>query len=188
MRFAIATTIALGLGLAGMGCNHERIRQGEGSYCSTDEDEDPHFECSPAYDYVCIATYTQDVFDRNGNMRGVEDRYLCRETCTPEKGCRNADDVCCPGKTYKSRFASNYACVPSQYCNVPVGDGGAPADAGNAKGDAARDGGTPAEAGIPRTDAGGAADGGGDAAAGADDGGAPVDAPADAPTTTGATG
>ncbi len=188
MRFAIATTIALGLGLAGIGCNHERIRQGESHYCSTDEDEQPYYECSPAFDQVCIATTTQEVLDDQGRVLRVEDRYVCRETCTPETGCKRADDVCCPGKTYKSRFASKYACVPSDSCSATAGDAGAPGDAGGGRRDAARDGGGAADGGVPGPDGGGAADGGGDAAAGADDGGASVDAPADAPATTGATG
>jgi len=106
------------LGAALGGCAKSQIRSYEGQACSIDPDEDPQRTCSPAADLVCIATYAHPM-----TARPV---HVCRFVCDPSEGCRNADEVCCPGQIYGRTYGKSAACVLARWCDsiAPAGDGG----------------------------------------------------------------
>jgi hypothetical protein len=167
--FGLVSVLAI-LILPVLGCGKETRQSFDGIYCSH-EDEDPMYVCSKAYDLVCIAT------DRHINpMTGAlgNERYLCRLSCMPGQSC--PEGVCCKGKVYGNNRGSDYACVPTSFCeDLP--------DA------SPRDTRPATDAGSDASD-GGASDGGGDGggdssadsapdAGDASDADAPVDAPDD---------
>ena len=129
------------------------------------------YECSRAYDLVCIAT------DRHVNQLTGEltvDRYVCRQPCQPGQSCPQGG-VCCPGKIYgKKFFEQDYACVPYSWCANPPDAGPIRRDTGvgEAGTDVRTDGGAGTDGGSDAADAGVDAPAGSDADV--------VDAPADA--------
>src|SRR5687768_17277919 len=80
-------------------CSKSTIRSQEGHACSTNPDDDPQLVCTPANDYVCIATYTKAVTnpaERDKFDGGVRSVYVCRLNCNTTDECpqRGDDDVC----------------------------------------------------------------------------------------------
>lgn len=146
------------VGAAAAGCTKSRIRAGEGIGCSTDPDDDPYYECSPAADLVCIATHSVQVTNERVARQfdgGIRQIYICRLACSPEEGgCRQAGDVCCPGHIVGRNYGKSHACVPERLCQtVPAPDGGVrPRDAGADRpgGDAAAVAGLDGQAGEAR--------------------------------------
>jgi hypothetical protein len=81
----------------------------EGHYCSHTADDDPQFQCTSAYDLICISTYEQI------SPVGRQPIYLCRLACTPGGSrCPAINDVCCRGSVPDA--GERYACVPSAMC------------------------------------------------------------------------
>jgi hypothetical protein len=176
----LALTTALGAGLVSLsaGCTQTRYRSGEGQYCSTNEDEDPHYSCVRSQDLVCISTYSVQVLADGGQAESrFRDLYLCRLSCSPNEGCPAAGDVCCPGKIYGRTYNNSmYACVPEANCETLTGE----PDAGprpDASADRGGDGAGSRDAPGPADAAGtGDAPAGADAAGPADAAGAATDA------------
>jgi hypothetical protein len=174
--------VALGIGLVLLpSCGKSVFRSAEGQFCSTDDGDDPFYECLLGMSLICANTHSISVPTDNGGVR-FQPVYLCRVSCAPGDFCRQAGDVCCPSKTYGRTYEGRpYACVPEVYCDngdsdAGTVDAGPPKDARRAtdsSGDGDDDGGDGAPASTDATPA----DGGvaGDASADA-----PTDAPADA--------
>jgi hypothetical protein len=105
-------------GLLGMGCGKTVYRSHEGHYCSSTEDDDPFFECSPSYDLVCINTYAEQVRSTGGQPTRFQDIWLCRLACNEGDRCPDAKDRCCPGPIYGKNYGKMHACVPASMCQT----------------------------------------------------------------------
>jgi hypothetical protein len=110
-----AAVIALGAA----GCGKTVLQSHEGQYCSTDDDEDPQYECSRDRDLVCIHTYNQQIYNPDGGVQKMVPIYLCRDACNPGDRCPNAEDVCCPGRIVGIDYNRSRACVPLRFCEMP---------------------------------------------------------------------
>lgn len=112
-------------GLLGLGCGKTVYRSHEAQFCSTNDDDDPFYECSPSADLVCINTY--DELIRTTNDAGTQRTlpiYLCRIACNPDERCPNGE-VCCPGQIVGRNYGRMHACVPATRCDNPIiPDGG----------------------------------------------------------------
>jgi hypothetical protein len=163
----------------GAGCNNT-TREYEGQACSISSSDDPLLVCSPAYDLVCINTYSIQVRNPAEAVKwdgGIRPIYVCRLACDPARNeCFQAGDVCCPGPIHGKTYGKMAGCVPLPNCPaLSLGkDAGATEDAA---GDGPADG--PAAPDDARAEAA-APDAAADAVA--PDAGAPVDAPADVPS------
>ncbi len=148
MRWLIGLAVG---GVLGLGCGKTVYRSHEGHYCSSTEDDDPFFECSPSYDLVCINTYEQQVQVTGGQPPRFQPIYLCRLACSPGDHCISPTDVCCPGPIYGRSYGKMHACVPAGMCQTAeVPDAG--------KADKPSDTAPPVDG--PDTPDGGTADGG----------------------------
>jgi hypothetical protein len=107
-------------------CQQARYRSGEGQYCSTNSDEDPHYECLRTHDFVCISTFAIPIlFDGGQAEHQFRDVFLCRLACSPSDSCPAAGDVCCPGMIHGRDYGKSHACVPEERCEtIPPRDGG----------------------------------------------------------------
>lgn len=164
-------------------CTNSVIRSQEGHACSTNPDDDPQLVCTPAQDFVCIATYTkvvtnpQEAAKFDGGLRSV---YVCRLNCNTTDECpqRGDMDVCCPGHIHGKTYGKMGGCVPLGSCDtLRTDDAAAPTDAPPRKLDGSAlvpdTGGAAVDAPVP------------DAAAPAPDAAAPApDAPAPTPDVT----
>jgi hypothetical protein len=175
---AVTTTLLLAVvaiaGMSASGCK-SKIRSYEGQRCSTDQDDDPLYTCTPAQDLVCITTQTIPV---RGTTSTV-DVYTCQLTCTTDEVCTNGE-ICCTGKVYGKDFGSSRGCVPLDRCDerangTPDGGRPTPRDAGGSEAGPAADA---RDAAAAETGADAAQAGGGDADAPADGGDAAEDGPA----------
>jgi hypothetical protein len=125
----LSVTFALaGLGgLLGPGCGKTVYRSHEAQYCSTDDNEDPFYECSPAFNLVCATTHSEALQNTpDGGQRVFVDRYTCRLACDPGDRCPVGTDICCPAKNIVGRdYGKNSVCVPEPMCQtITPGDGG----------------------------------------------------------------
>ena len=115
-----------------MGCGKTVYRSHEGHYCSSTRDDDPFFECSPSYDYVCINTYAEQVQTSGGQEPRFQEIYLCRMACDPtiRNPCLDLRDVCCKGPIFGRDYGKQHACVPAGQCQTQQDepDGGARQD------------------------------------------------------------
>jgi hypothetical protein len=127
MRWLIGLVVG---GLLGLGCGKTVYRSHEGHYCSSTEQDDPFFECSPSYDLVCINTYAQQVQSTGGEPPRFQEIFLCRLACSPGDRCPDAKDVCCRGPIYGRDYGKTHACVPAGQCQTaePTADAGPKAD------------------------------------------------------------
>jgi hypothetical protein len=108
-----------------MGCGKTVYRSHEGHYCSSTEDDDPFFECSPSYDLVCINTYAEQIQQTGGQPPRFQEIFLCRLACEPGQTCPSATDVCCPGPIHGRTYGKTAACFPAGQCQtVPTTDAG----------------------------------------------------------------
>jgi hypothetical protein len=181
LRAAVAVNLAACLMIVSAGCN-QTTRQYEGQACSINSSDDPLLVCSPAYDLVCINTYSVVVLNPKEAARwdgGIRPIFVCRLACDPAmSGCFQPGDVCCPGDIYGKTYGKTGGCVPRSNCHT-LGDAGTPDAAGDAPaaaGDGPDD--VPAAPVDARGDAG-AADAGSDVVA--PDAAVPGDASVDAP-------
>jgi hypothetical protein len=90
----------------------------EAQYCSRGLNEDPYYQCSPAFDLVCATTHQELL--RPGTF--VE-RFLCRLRCTPGDRCPIGADICCPGRDPAGGAVN--VCVPEPQCQSRAPDAGA---------------------------------------------------------------
>jgi hypothetical protein len=152
------------------GCGKSTIREYESQACSTNDSDDPLLVCSPAYDLVCINTYSVIVQNPKEAVKwegGVRPVYVCRITCASDSECLQSQDVCCPGVIHgKTYGGKTKGCVPQGMCQALRGTGD---DA--AVSDGPVDGGAPDEAAPAdsRGEAGGGDAGAPDAASDASD-------------------
>jgi len=101
-----------------LGCSKVKVRSYIGGPCSTSSDEDPFYECDPAYDLVCM--------DNVG-----DGKYFCRIPCKldPPTPCEKGD-VCCPGEIHGDDLGYERGCTPKLQCPVgPNYDASTPTDA-----------------------------------------------------------
>jgi hypothetical protein len=175
MRWRWLTMLTVA-GWLGLGCGKTIYRSHEAQFCSTDDDDDPFYECSPARDLVCINTYAMQ-FSADGGSKSLP-LYLCRLACTPGDICPNGE-TCCPGPISGRTYGKMHACVPDKFCDNPiVPDGGHDGRPDGRTFEAGREMGT--EAGSEAGGEAGSGDGPADAPGGdGPDAGDPVDAPAD---------
>jgi hypothetical protein len=106
--------------VVGVGCSKSEIRAYEGHMCSTSSSDDPLLTCSPAYDLVCIATYTVMVLDPKEAAKfpnGLRPVYLCRLACSTNADCTQAGDICCNGTIHGKDYGKKAGCVPAGYCD-----------------------------------------------------------------------
>jgi hypothetical protein len=102
--------------LLGLGCGKTVYRSHEGHYCSSTENDDPFFECSPSYDLICINTYAEQVNTTGGEEPRFQEIYLCRLACNAGERCQNLTDVCCKGPISGRNYGKTHACVPAGQC------------------------------------------------------------------------
>ena len=96
----------------------------EGQFCSDKEDDDPFYECTTMFPFVCINTYSVPMYSGAGAVDHVP-LYLCRLACTTDQSCPVANDVCCPGPIFGRTYGVTHACVPRAMC-AALGPGTAP--------------------------------------------------------------
>jgi hypothetical protein len=140
--------------VAGVGCSNSTMRTYESHACSTNQSDNPLLVCSPAYDLVCINTYSVMVTNPKEAAKfdgGIRQVYVCRLACSTKADCPQAGDVCCPGDIYGKDYGKMAGCVPPSLCGATSSQ---PDDASV---------GTPAEASRP-ADADAPRDAGADAA------------------------
>jgi hypothetical protein len=112
-------------GLLGLGCGKTVYRSHEAQFCSTNDDDDPFYECSPSSDLVCINTYSETVKSSNDAGSQRVPLYLCRLACEPLKDKCPGGEICCPGKIEGKTYGKTGGCVPESRCdNILVPDGG----------------------------------------------------------------
>src|SRR5262245_8932220 len=111
-------------GLLGLGCGKTVYRSHEAQFCSTNDDDDPFYECSPSSDLVCINTYAERVTAKNDAGSQLIPLYLCRLACNPGDKCPGGE-ICCPGKIEGKTYGKTGGCVPESRCDNPlIPDGG----------------------------------------------------------------
>src|SRR5206468_7054932 len=123
------------------GCGKSTIREYESQACSTNDSDDPFLVCSPAYDLVCISTYTVTVQNPKEAVKwdgGIRPVYVCRLACNVDMDCVQSDfqgaDVCCPGTLHGKDYGKKGGCTPRGMCEALRGSGAS--DAGLALPDA----------------------------------------------------
>ena len=125
MRWQWLTMLMVG-GWLGLGCGKTVFRSHEAQFCSTNDDDDPFYECSPSTDLVCISTYSQ-IFGTgvDGGTPTTLPLYLCRLACTPGGPACPNNELCCPGPIVGRNYGKMHACVPESRCDNPdIPDGG----------------------------------------------------------------
>jgi hypothetical protein len=115
MRWLIGLAVG---GVLGLGCGKTVYRSYEGHFCSSTENDDPFFECSPTYDLVCIHTYDQQVQTMGGQPPKYLPIYLCRLACAEGDHCPDPQDVCCKGEIHGRDYGKIRACVPAGQCQT----------------------------------------------------------------------
>lgn len=154
--------------LIGTGCGKATYRSYAGQFCSNTQNDDPHYECSPSADLVCITT-SSTLVRTDGSATSAVPLYLCAIACNPGEACAS-DEVCCPGMIYGKTYGKTGGCVPytmCQYLPPPT----TKTDAGH-DGSATGDGGADAADAVAGED--GPADGPADALAASDAGDVPT--------------
>ena len=127
MRWLWLTLFLVG-GVMGQGCGKTVYRSHEAQFCSTNQNDDPFYECSPSNDLVCINTYAE-VIQSTSDAGGQQTLpiYLCRLACDPndpKTRCPNGE-TCCPGPITGRNYGKMHACVPESRCDNPlIPDGG----------------------------------------------------------------
>jgi hypothetical protein len=112
-------------GLLALGCGKTVYRSHEAQFCSTDDDDDPFYECSPSSDLICINTYSETVKTSSDAGSQRVPLYLCRLACEPLKDKCPGGEICCPGKIEGKTYGKTGGCVPESRCdNIVVPDGG----------------------------------------------------------------
>lgn len=149
MLRVVITGVSLVLILLGAACKME-LRAYEGQGCSTSSSDDPHYTCTPQYDLVCIATWSQVITKERVAKRfdgGARDVYQCRQPCSPDagrSGCQS-DEVCCTGRIHGFDYGKTGGCTLAMFCDNLAGaatDGGPRTTGDAARGvgsDASRD-------------------------------------------------
>src|SRR5687768_10119523 len=100
MLRAVIPAFALVLVTSAVGCGKMEVRAQLGQGCTTSPDDDPQYICTPQYDLVCIATYSQVITKERVAARfdgGARDVYICLRPCSPDAAQTECatDEVCC---------------------------------------------------------------------------------------------
>ena len=117
--FTLPILLAAGLSLvAGSnGCSRTLERNGEGGYCSA-EDEEPFSMCREEAGLKCF-----------GPRDATAARHSCRFHCTSaDATCQIVGHRCCQGKVVGPNFGSSWACVPFDQCPIGPDPSRPPAD------------------------------------------------------------
>lgn len=117
-------------------CGKTVFKSHEGQFCSSNPGDDPFYECTRMFDFVCINTYSVPIQGAGPNDMAEQPLWLCRLACNEKTSCPVAGDVCCQGAIYGFDYGVTSACVPRDQCNSL-----APPDAGPRREAGVEDGG-----------------------------------------------
>jgi hypothetical protein len=126
LRAVVALNLAGSLVFVASGCGKSTIREYESQACSTNDSDDPFLLCSPAYDLICINTYSVTVQNPKEAAKwdgGVRPVYVCRIACATTSECIQAGDVCCPGAIHGKDYEKKAGCAPRGMCEALRGTG-----------------------------------------------------------------